>query len=785
MNPFNQNDNSNQGNGSNFNQPPGNNNNTGNNPMNMQNQETPIIPRNNKEGSHVLDQFSLMNNMNQGQNIDNSKVSKESIVGYNPFAKDQNANKDQQNNNNFQQSNSGKESIVGYNPFGKDQNVNNEQQNNNNSQQSNIDKMKDQMENSMLGQNPQGQQNMSNNNQNSQNNMNNMQQQGFQQNSFQNNNNQMNNNPSNNNNSNDNNPQNNQNPFNNSGQNNNMNNNQNLGNNNEVNYPDLDKIAPKNIITNSNKGQNNTNSNNNQNQMSNMNNNQMNNMNNNQMNNMNNNQMSNMNNNQMSNMNNNQMSNMNNNQMSNMNMNQMNVMSNMNPGNQINNMNNKNPMSNNMNNGDNSNQMSNNNFGMQMNNMNNNNNIMNSNMNNNNFGVQMSNMNNNNPMNSNMNNNNPMNSNMNNNNQMNGNNNFGVQMSNMKNNNQMNVNEQKYSFSRYQKAAKTGLKNLGDTSYLNAVLQLLGSVRNLSSYFVNPKNKKDFESKANTIPLTYVIHRLFTHFYPYPEKPNPENYDPQVLWNVLGQYNQVYKSTNRRNPNDLINFLLINLHRELNTCKTKFMTKMDRTDKNLVIKNGLGDFGKSNNSIISNSFHWFEIKSKFCFNCKINFYDFNNYEIFELDIKGANEKYKAPFTLTDCLKNQTQKFQQLFCEKCGGYQNFTIETKIFSSPIYFIFSLNRGNLDQNLLNINFKLEEKIDITQYLDKQGAFSQYELSGVVSVCLSKNKYVCFGKSPVDKQWYIYDDSNVSNSNINEVINYNSGYGYVPCILLYSHMK
>ena len=771
MNPFINNEDSNQGNGQNFNQP-GNNNNSGNNPNNMQNQETPYVPGNNPKGSHVLDQFSLMNNMNQGQNVNDSKVSKDSIAGYNPF-KDNNANNDQQNNNNFQQSN--------------------------------IDKMKGQMENSKLGQNPQPQQNISNNNQNSQNNMNNMQQQGFPQNSFQSGNNPMNNYPLNSNNSNDNNPQNNQNPFN----NNNPKNNQNSGNNNEVNYPDLDKMDPNNILTNSQKGQNNFNSNNNQNQMSNMGNNQMNNMGNNQMNNMDNNQMNNMGNNQMNNIDNknqmnnmdnkNQMNNMSNNQMSNMNMNQMNIMSNINDGNQINknmnNMDNKNQMSNNMNNGDNNNQMSNNNFGMQMSNINNSNNPMNGN---NNFGEQMSNMNNNNnnnnPMNSNMNNNNnPMNSNMNNNNfggPMNNknNNNFGPQMSNMNNmnnNNQMNVNEQKYSFSRYTKAAKTGLKNLGDTSYLNAVLQLLGSVRNLSSYLVNPKNKIDFEAKANTIPLTYVTHRLFTHFYPYPEKPIPENYEPQVIWSILGQYNQVYKSTKRRNPNDLINFLLINLHRELNTCKTKFMTKMDKTDKELVIKNGLSDFGKSNSSIISNSFHWFEIKSKSCFNCKTNFYDFNNYEIFELDIAGASKKYNAPFTLTDCLSYQTQKFQKLFCEKCGSYQEFQIETKIFSSPIYFIFSLNRGNLEQNLLKINFKLEEKIDIIQHLDKKGAYSKYELSGVVSVYLSENKYVCFGKSPVDKQWYIYNDDNVSNIDINGVINFNSGYGYVPCILLYSHMK
>ena len=104
MNPFINNEDSNQGNGQNFNQPPGNNNNSGNNPNNMQNQETPYVPGNNSKGSHVLDQFSLMNNMNQGQNVNDSKVSKDSIAGYNPF-KDNNANNDQQNNNNYQQSN--------------------------------------------------------------------------------------------------------------------------------------------------------------------------------------------------------------------------------------------------------------------------------------------------------------------------------------------------------------------------------------------------------------------------------------------------------------------------------------------------------------------------------------------------------------------------------------------------------------------------------------------------------------------------------------------------------
>jgi ubiquitin C-terminal hydrolase len=407
--------------------------------------------------------------------------------------------------------------------------------------------------------------------------------------------------------------------------------------------------------------------------------------------------------------------------------------------------------------------MNNNNFGMPNNNFNSNNNQNNSNMNNNNFGMPMSNFNGNH-------------------NQMNNNINMGNQISSpmIKNNNEV-----KYSFSRYTKAPKTSLKKLVETSYLNAVLQIFATNRTISSYFVNPTNKTYFETNKASFPFTYVFHRLFTHFYPYPENKYCENYSPDVLLDVLGRYNKVYKSKKSRNPIELLNFILITLHKELNTQKTKFISEPDPTNKKQVLKEGLEDFQKSNKSIISNNFHWFELKSKNCCGCNLIYYYFSNYETFDLDILGTFQKFNSAITIFHCLNYQREKNQNSYCKKCQSYKQFKINTRIYSSPISFIFTLNRGNPDQNLLNINFMIEKTIDIGIFLENENAYKQYELSGVVSFSVNENKYVCFGKSPVDKQWYLYNDETVEDMDINSVLTNNNSMQYIPCILFYHYMK
>ena len=351
----------------------------------------------------------------------------------------------------------------------------------------------------------------------------------------------------------------------------------------------------------------------------------------------------------------------------------------------------------------------------------------------------------------------------------------------------MNSNSNTYSFSRYTKASQTGLENINDTSYLNSVIQLLGSIRNIASYFLNPKHQKIIVDDIKHYPLSFVFYRLFLHLYPYPEPDNRVNYKPDSLLEVLGILNVVYKTTKARNPNELISFILNRLHKEININKNnKFQpSKYNIYDKKSVINAGIYNFQKSDNSVISNALNWFEIKELRCNKCNQIVYNFNTFNTFELDILGAYQCKKNPITLNECLYYYgKEKAQDLYCIKCGKYNKITYKSNILSSSYMIIFSLNRGELDKNnLIHIPFHLEDKIDLSFFIEKESP-KHYELTGIVSAVKEQNKYkyVSFCKSPVDHQWYLYNDKIIGKPQLNDIINAHNNNKYIPCILAYT---
>ena len=437
-------------------------------------------------------------------------------------------------------------------------------------------------------------------------------------------------------------------------------------------------------------------------------NNQMNNQNN-QFNNEQNNQFNNAQNNQFNNAKNNQFNNQNNqfNNAQNKQFNNQNNQNNNNQNNQFNNAQNNqfnNAQNNQFNNAQNNqfNEAQNNQFNNAQNNQFNNNmnkNQNNMNDNNNNMNMNMNNINNNMNMNNNMNNMNNMNNNMN----MNMNKNMN-NMNNM-NNNLNNINNNPpdlNSFARFTKATNTGLTNQGNTSYLNAVLQLIGSIRNFASYFTKEKNKQYFLSNVGNCPLAFVTHRLFLHLYKYPENQERETYTPDSYLKVLQMKNLTYKTGKNRNPNDLLTFILDGLHSELNQLKNNnIITPKNTSDKDNVCKCGIMDFQNRHKSVVSNLFNWFQLKEASCGACNNTTYSFHTYNTFDLDILGChNSNNNNPISINKCLFYSSMgKYKKSYCNKCRKYTQMLFSSKIYCSPNTFIFLLNRGNMDQNLMKI--------------------------------------------------------------------------------------
>ena len=348
---------------------------------------------------------------------------------------------------------------------------------------------------------------------------------------------------------------------------------------------------------------------------------------------------------------------------------------------------------------------------------------------------------------------------------------------------------EEYSFSRYKKVPKTGLKKIGDTSYLNSVLQCLGNIYYLANYFLDPKNQEKINNNIKEKCLSFVIERLFIHLYPYPEKDKRLIYGNEKVLGILANYNVTYKSVKNRNPVDLINNMLDIIHNELNEKKSLTNTlNYDIYDCNSVVCEEISNFNNTHNSIISDIFCYFVRREKQCILCKKTKYELYHFNTFDLDIsKCATKNENKIINIHDSLTYfSTQEKIKYFCQNCNQFCETNIISKIYSSPNIFIFLLDRGDFNENLMNIQFKLEEIIDLNNFIEIKSVPTQYELIGIVSISRNDKKYLGFSKSPIDKKWYKYNEENVDEIDFNSVLdNNNNSNLYVPCILFYDSLK
>jgi ubiquitin C-terminal hydrolase len=264
---------------------------------------------------------------------------------------------------------------------------------------------------------------------------------------------------------------------------------------------------------------------------------------------------------------------------------------------------------------------------------------------------------------------------------------------------------------------------------------------------------------------------------------------------------------------DFILYILERMHTELRRPisnqsllgQKKPETELNQYDKKNALEHFMEQFAEET-SIISDVFYGFNETTNVCQFCKNDFnsrgqkepicynYGIFNILIFPLDeVRKYRDKFYQPkdagmVSLFDCFcYNQKSDYftgdNKNYCNICRQLYDSVYTSKIFIASNILIMILNRGKGNIYKIKIDFSLQ--IDISDFVLQKDTKELYNLYGVITHIGESGPnahFVAACRSPVDGNWYRYNDAMVTPiSNFQKDV-YDFG---MPYILFYEKQK
>ena len=336
-----------------------------------------------------------------------------------------------------------------------------------------------------------------------------------------------------------------------------------------------------------------------------------------------------------------------------------------------------------------------------------------------------------------------------------------------------------------------GLENIGATCYMNATLQSLSHVLSLKEYLLDDNRyNQDILSRNASLSKSFadVVRKLWSETY-------ETYYAPREFKDLISQMNPLFQGIQANDSKDLVIFIFENIHRELNN------PSQNPDDINLnVYPNELRLFRQNyysqNYSIISKIFYYEQSSIMECLNChfKTNNYNIMNILIFPLEKVRLYKLKQNPkdlyvITLFDCFEQNQQPeildgANQIYCNNCRQSANASSCNKLNTCPEVLTIILNRGKGIEHEVNFSFPMS--MSIVNYVTDKSYDPNYELIAVLThfgPSGMAGHFVAYCKSPVDNNWYFYNDATVTLCR-GDVANQIVSNG-IPYILFYQRRK
>ncbi|KAG4305164.1 hypothetical protein PORY_001334 [Pneumocystis oryctolagi] len=336
----------------------------------------------------------------------------------------------------------------------------------------------------------------------------------------------------------------------------------------------------------------------------------------------------------------------------------------------------------------------------------------------------------------------------------------------------------------------TGLTNLGNTCYMNAIIQCLSNTIPFAKYYRDGSYKKHINVN-NPLgykgELTQTFARLISYLWD-----NEHTYvSPLFFKNVVGRLKEQFRNNDQQDSQEFLVFLLDGLHEELNTAAGRLKPRELTPEEESRIENMPDQIASDiewqryirlNNSIVVSLFQG-QLQSRLkCLTCGFQSTTYNPFTYLSLPIPFTQAKTS---TLYECLQFFVQKeylkdkeqWQFSFLDKKDATKTLTI-SKI---PQILLIHLKRFRICGHWKDkINTKVDfliNNFDLTDFLlESIQPFSNshnhgqylYHLYAVTNHYgnLDGGHYTAMVKNDFTNSWKLFDDRRVVFCNESDVV-------------------